>query len=108
MQWGQGDAGLPLGRREGTQKLWQGGVKRMPNTRTLTQQALFRLWRLTSREAEVLCWVAQGKRNAEIGHLLGVSPRTVQKHLEHIYGKLDVRTRTAAALRVLTKGLGSR
>lgn len=80
----------------------------MPNARMLTQQALWRLWRLTPREAEVLCWLAQGKRNGEIGHLLGVSPRTVQKHLEHIYEKLGVQTRTAAVLYVLTKGLGSR
>lgn len=68
----------------------------------LTQQALCQLLRLTPREAEVLCWVTQGKRNGEIGLLLGTSPRTVQKHLEHIHHKLSVQARTAVAvLRVL-------
>jgi DNA-binding CsgD family transcriptional regulator len=55
---------------------------------------------LSPREAEVLEWVAQGKTNAEIGGLLGVSPRTVQKHLEHVYDKLGVRSRAAAAIRL--------
>ena len=54
--------------------------------------------RLTKREAEVLRLVASGKSNAEVGEILSVSGRTVQKHLEHIYDKLGVRTRTAAAL----------
>lgn len=54
---------------------------------------------LTRREAEVLVWVAQGKSNAEIGTILELSARTVQKHLEHIYQKIGVETRTAAAAR---------
>ena len=57
---------------------------------------------LTRREVEVLTWVADGKSNTEIGQILGMSPRTVQKHLEHIFEKLGVETRTAAAVRVLT------
>jgi DNA-binding CsgD family transcriptional regulator len=57
---------------------------------------------LTRREVEVLTLVADGKTNAEIGMILGTSPRTVQKHLEHIFEKLGVETRTAAAVRVLT------
>lgn len=52
---------------------------------------------LTAREAEVLGWIAEGKTNAEIGRLLFISPHTVRKHVEHIFEKLDVRTRTAAA-----------
>jgi DNA-binding CsgD family transcriptional regulator len=52
---------------------------------------------LSSREAQVLDWVAQGKTNKEIGGILQLSPRTVQKHLEHIYRKIYVETRTAAA-----------
>lgn len=52
---------------------------------------------LTRRETEVLQWVAEGKTNAEIGTILGMSPRTVQKHLEHIFEKLGVQSRTAAA-----------
>ena len=52
---------------------------------------------LTPREAEVLGWIAEGKTNAEIGRLLFISPHTVRKHVEHIFEKLDVHTRTAAA-----------
>lgn len=55
---------------------------------------------LTRRETEVLRSVAVGGTNTEVAQLLGLSPRTVQKHLEHIYGKLGVETRTAAAVRV--------
>ena len=51
---------------------------------------------LTQRESEVLCWVAQGKTNPEIGTILGISPRTVQKHLERIYVRLGVENRHAA------------
>lgn len=53
---------------------------------------------LTRREAQVLQWVATGKTNTEIATNLGLSPRTVQKHLEHIFRKLRVKTRTAAAM----------
>ena len=52
---------------------------------------------LSPREAQVLDWVAQGKTNKEIGVILELSPRTVQKHLEHIYQKIYVESRTAAA-----------
>lgn len=51
---------------------------------------------LTQRETEVLEWVSYGKTNAEISVILGTSPRTVQKHLEHIFEKLGVETRTGA------------
>lgn len=57
---------------------------------------------LTRREAEVLSWVAQGKTNSEVSVLCGISERTAHKHLEHIYQKLGVETRTAAALKALT------
>ena len=56
---------------------------------------------LTSREGEVLTWVAEGKTNAEIGTILEISHRTVGKHLERIYQKLGVQTRTAAARRAI-------
>lgn len=52
---------------------------------------------LSRREAEVLLWVAQGKTNPEIALILGLSPRTVGKHLERVFPKLGVETRTAAA-----------
>jgi DNA-binding NarL/FixJ family response regulator len=52
---------------------------------------------LTQREAEVLLWVSHGKSSGDISELLAISPRTVQKHLEHVYEKLGVETRSAAA-----------
>ena len=54
---------------------------------------------LSRREGEVLGWVARGKTNPEIASILGLSPRTVQHHLEAIFRKLDVETRTAAVAR---------
>lgn len=54
-------------------------------------------FRLTLREAEVLFWVTKGKTNKDIGDILQTSPRTVNKHLEHVFEKLGVETRTAAA-----------
>ena len=52
---------------------------------------------LTSREAEVLRWIAQGKTNREIGQILDISPRTVNKHLEQVFEKVGVENRTTAA-----------
>ena len=52
---------------------------------------------LTPRETEVLSWLAKGKTNRDIGDILGMSHRTVNKHLEHIFEKLGVETRAAAA-----------
>ncbi|AWI52681.1 DNA-binding response regulator [Aquabacterium olei] len=52
---------------------------------------------LTPREMEVLTWVARGKTNRDIADILGMSHRTVNKHLEHIFEKLGVETRAAAA-----------
>ena len=53
---------------------------------------------LTAREAEVLCWVAQGKTNSEVAMILAMSDKTVKVHLGHVFEKLNVETRTAAAL----------
>ena len=64
-------------------------------------EALSLQFRLTAREAEVLYWVAQGKTNRDIGDILGTRPKTITKHLEHVFEKLGVETRTAAAARVL-------
>ncbi|RUR70358.1 LuxR family transcriptional regulator [Variovorax guangxiensis] len=60
---------------------------------------------LTPREGEVMHWLARGKTDAEIAALLQISPRTVHKHLQHVYVKLGVETRTAAVMRAL--GIGS-
>jgi DNA-binding CsgD family transcriptional regulator len=56
---------------------------------------------LTEREREVLRWLAGGKTDRDIGEILGISPRTVHKHLQRIYEKLGVETRTAAVVRAL-------
>ena len=53
---------------------------------------------LTKRELEVVEWIAAGKRNAEIGKILGCSSRTVQKHVQHILEKLHFETRIAVCI----------
>ncbi|WP_300717138.1 response regulator transcription factor [Hydrogenophaga sp.] len=58
---------------------------------------------LTAREAEVLYWVVKGKINRDIGDIIGASPATVKKHLERIYAKLGVETRTAAAAMAINR-----
>ena len=55
------------------------------------------LSQLTPRENEILFWIARGKSNSEIANILEIKPATVGKHLEHIYPKLGVENRTAAA-----------
>lgn len=62
------------------------------------EAALKRRFSVTSREAEVLLWIARGKSNRDIGEILGLSPRTVNKHLETIYAKLGVENRASAAI----------
>jgi DNA-binding CsgD family transcriptional regulator len=63
---------------------------------------------LTRREAQVLLWVARGKTDKEVAVLLYVSPRTVKKHLEHVYEKLGVNSRTeAVALALKSFGFAS-
>ena len=61
---------------------------------------------LTQREMDVLEWVARGKTNRDVAEILGMSPRTVNKHLEHIYEKLGVETRTAAVAQFARLGRG--
>jgi DNA-binding CsgD family transcriptional regulator len=62
------------------------------------EAALKRRFAVTSREAEVLLWIARGKSNRDIGDILGLSPRTVNKHLETVYAKLGVENRASAAI----------
>ena len=54
---------------------------------------------LTAREAEVLLWLSRGKANREIGQILDISPRTVNKHLEQVFIKMGVENRASAAAR---------
>ncbi|MCT8999386.1 response regulator transcription factor [Chelativorans intermedius] len=56
---------------------------------------------LTLRESEVLLWIARGKSNRDIAEVLGLSPRTVNKHLEQIYIKLGVENRASAAVKAM-------
>ncbi len=56
---------------------------------------------LTEREAEVVLWVAQGKSNVDVATILGMSDKTVKKHLGNVFEKLGVESRTAATLRAI-------
>jgi CheY-like chemotaxis protein/DNA-binding CsgD family transcriptional regulator len=56
---------------------------------------------LTAREAEVLYWVASGKINRDVAEILAMSTRTVDKHLQHVFEKLNVENRTGAVSTVL-------
>jgi CheY-like chemotaxis protein/DNA-binding CsgD family transcriptional regulator len=60
-------------------------------------EMLMTTFHLTKRESEVLYWAIKGKTNRDIGDILGSSYRTVDKHLQHVFEKLGVETRTAAA-----------
>jgi DNA-binding NarL/FixJ family response regulator len=68
---------------------------------TADEQQLASTLALTSRESEVLLWISRGKANREIGEILAISPRTVNKHLEQIFVKLGVENRASAAARAV-------
>jgi DNA-binding CsgD family transcriptional regulator len=71
------------------------------NTTASTFAAVSGRLSITSREAQVLHWLVGAKTNREIGIILGVSSRTVGKHVENILAKLGVENRTAAAMHAL-------
>lgn len=74
--------------------------------RTIVSPALLAPLGLAKRESEILHWIAQGKSNKEVAMILSLSPHTVRTRLENVYGKLGVKTRTAAAVRAVeTLGL---
>jgi len=79
-----------------------GGLLLLEQRHTAQSPASFESLGLSRREAEVLAWVAQGKTDAAIGTILSLSPRTVAKHLEHIYQRLGVENRSAAVALALT------
>lgn len=60
------------------------------------------LERLTKREKQVLFWIVEGKTNGDIGRILEISPRTVEKHCESIFRKLGIENRYAAIVFALT------
>jgi DNA-binding response OmpR family regulator/DNA-binding CsgD family transcriptional regulator len=66
-------------------------------------EALCAVFKLTKRESEVLYWATKGKTNKDIADILAASPRTINKHLEHVFVKMGVETRTAAASLAATK-----
>ncbi|MBW0148056.1 response regulator transcription factor [Marinobacter arenosus] len=68
-----------------------------PQNQNSSAAALRERFQLTLRESDVLLWIANGKTNREIGQILDMSPRTVNKHLEQVFRKLGVENRTAAA-----------
>jgi DNA-binding CsgD family transcriptional regulator len=80
----------PVAKFAAAHKLSSGAVSQCVRSTTRPRK-------LTSREKEVLRWVASGKRNREIAIILGISARTVQKHVGSILNKLSVETRGAAA-----------
>lgn len=69
----------------------------LDNRRGETGPGRIRRAALTPRETEVLYWLARGKTNRDIADICGMKPRTVTKHVEHIFEKLGVETRAAAA-----------
>ncbi|MBT9369463.1 response regulator transcription factor [Rhizobium sp. CSW-27] len=76
---------------------------RVTGSSTRADDAVLRAhFSLTLRESEVLLWIAKGKSNKDIGDILGLSSRTVNKHLEQIYVKLGVENRASAAVKAAT------
>lgn len=68
--------------------------------------------KLTKREYEILCYLAHGKQNKEIAQQLGIAPHTIEKHLCHIYQKLNITNRTEATTlywqtQIATKNTGN-
>ena len=62
--------------------------------------SLFKPYKLTKRELEVLSWIIKGRSNRDVAEILDLSARTIDKHLEQIYTKLGVENRTAAPVLV--------
>jgi DNA-binding CsgD family transcriptional regulator len=94
--WLESGAKRPLVRRRGRRQL---GVERSDGALLLEEASGDVV--LSAREREVLAWVARGKTNAEIAQLLWLAPSTVRTHLENVYSKLGVKTRTAAVAHFL-------
>lgn len=76
--------------------MWLLQPRELESSEAWSPEMLREKLKLTFREAEILMWIARGKTNKEIGIILSTSPRTVNKHLEHVFEKLGVSTRAAA------------
>jgi DNA-binding CsgD family transcriptional regulator len=92
--WLESDGATPFVRRRGVRQL---RVARSDGA--LVLEEMDDEIQLTAREREVLSWVARGETNADIARRLWLAPSTVRKHLENVYAKLGVNTRTAAVAR---------
>jgi DNA-binding CsgD family transcriptional regulator len=95
-EWVESETAKPLVRCRGERRL----MVRRANGALLLEERNEQA-ELTAREREVLAWVARGMTNAEIARLLWLAPSTVRKHLENVYAKLGVSTRTAAVAHFL-------
>ena len=73
----------------------------------LIPSLLQKRFRLTAREAELLYWLSKGRSNREMGIIFGISGRTVDKHLQHVFEKMDVENRHAAVVKAI-EALGTR
>jgi DNA-binding CsgD family transcriptional regulator len=96
VEWLESGDAKPLIRRRGERRLT---VEQADGALVLEERN--EQIQLTAREREVVAWVARGKTNAETAQLLWLAPSTVGKHLENVYAKLGVSTRTAAVARFL-------
>ena len=81
------------------------GEQHWENTLSLKASPSTPLHRLTAREGEVICLLARGLSNPRIAETLVISRKTVEHHLDHIYGKIGVTCRTAAVAYALQNGL---
>ena len=72
-------------------------LRLMPNQGLDESHVLRDNLQLTQREADVLLWISRGKTNREMAQILEISPRTINKHLEQVFKKLQVDNRTCAA-----------
>ena len=88
---------VPSSSRSGRMVL---SLRRDPSCAWLKNSAALNL---SPRQTEVACWISEGKTNADIATILGISPRTVHKHVEHILERMGVESRVAVTRRMLEK-----
>ncbi|MGI8858492.1 MAG: helix-turn-helix transcriptional regulator [Thermomicrobiales bacterium] len=102
-----GEAGRLVVRLVAATGMGEGDLLLLHEERAAPSVAMLVPLGLSPREGEVLLWVMRGKADKEIAALLGCGTRTVRKHLEHIYAKLDVSSRTAAVSRAFAVCTGA-
>ncbi len=75
--------------------------RRAEEDSTQSASLLQRCFGLTTRESQLLFWLTRGKSNREMGVICGISARTVDKHLQHVFEKMDVGGRHAATVQAI-------